>query len=71
MSDFTFEIVDHIGNLGREQNGWQKELNLVSYNGRQAKYDIRSWSEDHSKMSKGITLNEEEFQDLIALLNSK
>lgn len=70
MSDFNFEIVRHIGALGSEQNGWQKELNYVSYNGRMPKYDIRSWSNDHSKMSKGITLNEEEYQDLIELLNS-
>ncbi len=70
MSDFSFEIVKHIGKLGDEQNGWQKELNYVSYGGRSPKYDIRSWTEDHGKMSKGITLNEEEFQDLIELLKS-
>lgn len=70
MSDFKFEIVKHIGILGSEQNGWQKELNYVSFNDRDPKYDIRSWNEDHSKMSKGITLSDEEFQDLIVLLNS-
>ncbi|MDO5037438.1 MAG: PC4/YdbC family ssDNA-binding protein [Tissierellia bacterium] len=68
MSDFSFEIVEHIGKLGQESNGWQKELNRVSYGGRSPKYDIRAWDPDHQKMTKGITLSQEEFDDLKALL---
>ena len=33
-------------------------------NERDAKYDLRDWNEDHTKMGKGITLNEEEFLKL-------
>ena len=55
MSDFSFEIVEHIGVLGEGKDGWRKELNRVSYSGHKPKFDIRSWNEDHSKMSKGIT----------------
>lgn len=67
MSDFEFEIVEHIGVLGTP-GAWTKELNRVSYGGRPPKYDIRSWNEDHSRMTKGITLSEDEFEDLRDLL---
>lgn len=68
MAEFSFEIVEHIGKLGQSRDGWQKELNRVSYNGHPAKFDIRSWNEEHSKMSKGVTLTEEEFEELRQLL---
>ena len=28
-------------------------MNLVSWNDRAAKFDIREWDEDHEKMKKG------------------
>lgn len=63
--ELKFEITQHIADLGeRTEKGWIKELNLVSWNGAEAKYDIRSWSEDHTKMGKGITLSADEFADL-------
>lgn len=65
MADFTFEIVEKLLVLSENDKGWTKELNRVSFNGAEAKYDIRSWSPDHSKMGKGITLTNEEFQALV------
>lgn len=64
MSDINFEIKKHIAVLNEKANGWKKELNLVSWGGRDAKYDIRDWSEDHAKMSKGITLSADEIDNL-------
>ncbi|MDO5301886.1 MAG: PC4/YdbC family ssDNA-binding protein [Tissierellia bacterium] len=66
--EFSFVIEEHIGKIGPEKNGWQMELNRVAYNGRPAKFDLRSWNGDHSKMSKGITLTNEEFEQLRELL---
>lgn len=68
MADIKYEIVNHIGVLSTSPNGWTKELNVVSWNGGQEKYDIRDWSPDHTKMSKGITLNEEEVGQLRLLI---
>ena len=68
MADIQFEITKHIGVLSTSAKGWTKELNLVSWNGREAKYDLRDWSPDHLTMSKGITLSEEEVQALKAIL---
>jgi len=62
MADLKFEIEQNIACLSEEKGGWTKELNLVSWNGNDAKYDIRSWSEDHQKMGKGITLTKEELK---------
>lgn len=70
MAEFKFEIVEKIGVLGEKENGWTKELNLVSYNGFPAKYDIRDWDPDHEKMSKGITLTKEELLKLKELLEN-
>ncbi|MDY3118734.1 MAG: YdbC family protein [Peptoniphilus sp.] len=68
MAEFTFEIVEHLGVLSTAPNGWSKELNRVSYNGADPKFDLRSWSEDHTKMSKGITLSVDEFETLRELI---
>ena len=67
MADLKFEIEQNIACLSEEKGGWTKELNLVSWNGNEPKYDIRSWSSDHTKMGKGITFSKEE---LTALKNS-
>lgn len=64
MAGFNFEIVKTIAVLSEGNKGWKKELNLISWNGREPKYDIRDWSEDHEKMGKGVTLTEEELSGL-------
>ncbi len=63
-----FEIKSSLGVLGTSPAGWTTELNLISWNGREPKYDIRTWSPDHSKMGKGITLTAEELTNLKNLL---
>ena len=70
MAEIKYEVVKHIGVLSEGNNGWKKEVNLVSLNDRPAKYDIRDWDENHEKMGKGITLSEDEMQNLIDLLNN-
>lgn len=68
--DFSFQIVKNIGTVAESKGGWSLELNLVSWGGRPAKYDLRSWSPDHQKMGKGCTLSAEELSSLKDLLNS-
>jgi len=69
MPDIQFEIVKKIGVLSKTSKGWTKELNLISWNGREPKYDIREWSPDGQTMGKGVTLSKEELAALRALLN--
>ena len=69
MADFTFEITQNLGVLSTSPKGWTKELNLISWNGKEPKYDIRDWSPDHEKMGKGVTLSEEELAELKRILN--
>ncbi len=68
MADIKFEIIEEIGVLSESSKGWRKELNLVSWNGAAAKYDIRDWALEHEKMGKGITLTKEEAEKLKELL---
>ena len=70
MADIKFEITRHIGVLSESAKGWRKELNLISWNGRDPKYDIREWSPEHEKMGKGTTLSNEEIENLYALLKN-
>lgn len=69
MADIKFEIRETIGVLSESAKGWTKELNLVSWNDKDPKYDIREWSPNHEKMGKGVTLSGEEVKQLRELLN--
>ena len=68
MGDIKFEIKEGLGVISEDKNGWKKELNLISWNGRDAKYDIRSWGREREKMGKGIVLTNEEANELVRLL---
>ncbi|MBN2897901.1 MAG: YdbC family protein [Clostridia bacterium] len=70
MADIKYEIIETIGAVSENSKGWSKELNLISWNDRDPKYDIRDWSPEHEKMGKGITLSKEELIQLKAILNS-
>lgn len=70
MSEIKYEIVKEIGVLSETAKGWKTELNLVSWNDREPKYDLRTWSENHEKIGKGITLSKEEMAKLRELLEN-
>ena len=67
---FEFEITENLGVLGMTATGMSKELNLVSWNKREPKYDIREWDEDHEKMIKGLTFTKAELASLKNILNN-
>ena len=68
MAEFKYEIVKELGVISENAKGWRKELNLVSWNDRDAKFDIREWSPDHDRMGKGVSLTEEELEALAKLI---
>ncbi len=70
MAGIKYEIVEHIGVLSENAKGWKKELNLISWNDRDPKYDIRDWDEDHEKMGKGVTLSKDEMISLKELISN-
>ena len=70
MADIKFEIKEMVGVIAESAKGWKKELNLISWNGKEAKYDLREWSPEHEKMGKGVTLSNDELKALKELLNS-
>jgi len=69
MSEIKYEIIKNIGVHSKSGSGWTKELNLISWNDRDAKYDLRDWSPDREKMGKGVTLSREELSALKEVLN--
>ena len=71
MSDIKYEIIEKIGVISENAKGWTKELNLISWNGANPKYDIRDWAPEHEKMGKGVTLTEEEAEKLKELLEER
>ena len=68
MEEVKFEIIETFGTLSTTPSGWTKELNLISWNGGEPKYDIRQWAPDHAKMGKGVSLSREEAEELKNLL---
>ena len=68
MPDIKYEIVSKIGVLSKSASGWEKQLNLVSWNDRDPKYDLRDWAPDGEKMGKGVTLTREELLALKRIL---
>lgn len=68
-NDIIFQVLKKYGTLATYPNGWQKEVNSISWNGGMPKVDIRDWSPDHERMSRGITLSSNEALKLVSLLN--
>ncbi len=69
----NYEIMEHIGIISEAPSGWKKELNLVSWHGKEPKYDIREWSPTHEKMGKGVTFSKDELfklKDIITMIDS-
>ena len=64
MPEFSYEIKKHIGVISEGSGGWTRELNLISWNGKEPKYDIREWGPEHEKMGKGITLSAKDVKAL-------
>ena len=68
--EFSYEILEEVAVLSENARGWRKELNLISWNGRPPKFDLREWAPDHEKMGKGITLTNDEFAELSKTIKS-
>lgn len=71
MAEIKYDIVEEIGILSENAKGWTKELNLISWNGGEPKYDIRDWAPEHEKMGKGTTMTKAEMEKLKELLLQK
>ena len=71
MREIQYEIVKEIAVLSTGDSGYTKEINLISWNGKEPKYDIRSFSPNREKCGKGITMNAEEAAALLKALQKE
>ena len=62
MAGIKYDIVKEVGVVSENSSGWTKEINLISWNDRAPKYDIRDWAPGHEKMGKGVTLSADELR---------
>lgn len=69
MAGIKYDIVKEIGVISENSSGWTKEINLISWNDRAPKYDVRDWAPGHEKMGKGVTLSVDELRELKRILN--
>jgi hypothetical protein len=69
MADFKFEIKKNLGTISESTKGMKREVNVMTWNNKKPKVDIREWDEKHEKMGKGITLSKEELKQLKDILN--
>ena len=68
MNELKFEIKKNISVWSESTKGWKREVNVISWNERKPKLDIRDWDEEHKMMGKGITLSREEVSELKKIL---
>lgn len=68
MSVALFNIIQEMGILSEKKNGWRREINIVSWNGADPKYDIRDWAPNHEEAGKGIALKASEVKKLKEIL---
>ena len=64
MPEIKYEITEHLGTISETARGWTREVNMISWNGREPKVDVRDWSPEHDKMIKGLTITKDELQEL-------
>ena len=69
MAEIKFEIKENLGVLSQSSKSWTKEINLISWNDKEPKYDVREWDAEHKKMGKGVTLSLAELKKLKEILN--
>ena len=73
-NDVTFEIMEHIGvidEINNREEKWTKEINVVAWNGGKPKIGIKDWNATHERMSRGITLTEEQGEKLVKALGQR
>ncbi|MBD5095307.1 MAG: hypothetical protein HDT26_13745 [Subdoligranulum sp.] len=68
MKTIDMKITKEIDVLSVSGSGYTKEINLVSWNGAEPKYDIRSWSPGREKCGKGVVLTRAEAKKLFLAL---
>lgn len=66
-TEFKYEITKHIATLS-ESNGYTVEVNMISYNDKEPKLDIRKWDRNKDVMLKGISLSADEVKALTEAL---
>ena len=69
MPEIKYEITENLGVISETSRGWTREVNMISWNGREPKIDVRDWSPDHTKMSKGLTFTKEELVELTKIVS--
>ena len=71
MAEFTYEVTERIAVLSTNARGWERQLNMVSWNGAEPKLDIHDWPPDHSRCTSRGTFTHEEARVLIKLLKKE
>lgn len=64
MPELNYKIIRNLFRL-KSSNKFHKELNLISWDGREPVYDLRGWNEDRTQMTKGVTFTASEYEELI------
>lgn len=70
-SEIKYEIINELGVIPAEKGNMRLELNRISWNGNEPKYDLRRWSPNREKMGKGVTMSEKELIALYELLKEE
>ena len=71
VNEFCYEIIEQIATISDEgSENYPIELNKISYNGKDAKLDLRRWNKSKEKMLRGLTLTDTEAERLFSALKN-
>lgn len=70
MGEYSYEIIQTYGVIETSAAGWTTEVNLIKWGDHKPKIDIRTWSPDHQKMTKGITIHRDQLPKLRQILGT-
>lgn len=66
MAELDYNIVEYGAKISKTSDkGWSTEMNKVSWNGRDAKWELRPWDSEHTKCGKGYVFKNEEEMSLL------
>lgn len=69
--EIKYEIINELGPIPADKGSMRLELNRISWNGNEPKYDLRRWNPNRDKMGKGVTMSEKELIALYELLKEE
>lgn len=69
--ELSMDIQKKVGVVSESPSGWTLQLNFISGEGNEPKYDLRRWNPTMTSSGRGLTLTEEELRALFEIIRQE